>query len=264
MKPLFTSGLKFLESLSFTRTLFAFDFDGTLSRIVPVPSDASVPETTSSLLTELSLSAPVAVLSGRGLADLRSRIGFRAKYLIANHGLEGWDNRALALEKAERLSRAWKAALERRLRAIPEASGIEIEDKIYSLALHYRRARGRKVAKTEIIRALSILSPEPKVIQGKCVVNLLPSGAPHKGAALLELMDRTGIRSGLYVGDDEEVFSLPDSRILTVRVGHKRSSQAQYFVSRQSDVNRLLRLLVRFHPPIARRAAKESLLDARL
>jgi len=50
----------------------------------------------------------------------------------------------------------------------------------------------------------------------------------------------------LYVGDDdtdEDVFSLPDERILSVRVGKKLMSAAQLYLERQSQMGSLLRYL---------------------
>lgn len=58
-----------LESLSFTKTLYAFDFDGTLSRIVRVPSEATVSDVTNRLLIQLSELVPVAIISGRSIDD---------------------------------------------------------------------------------------------------------------------------------------------------------------------------------------------------
>jgi trehalose 6-phosphate phosphatase len=64
------------------------------------------------------------------------------------------------------------------------------------------------------------------------------------------LMLQTGIKSAFYIGDDdtdEDVFSLPNTRIFTVRVGRKVSSQAQYFISEQAEINPLLRTLLRHY-----------------
>jgi trehalose 6-phosphate phosphatase len=56
--------------------------------------------------------------------------------------------------------------------------------------------------------------------------------------------------NALYVGDDEtdeDVFGLPDARVFTIRVGEKRSSRAHFFLKRQSEISRLLKILVQFH-----------------
>lgn len=247
MMPLFSKGaLMILESLSFTETLYAFDFDGTLSRIVRDPSDATISPKTESLLRELAARVPVAIVSGRGTDDLRARLRFEPKYLVGNHGLEGLGRDPAALERSLGACRDWRSALVRS----DFGAGVEIEDMAYSLALHYRKSRNKKQARERIHSAVARLRPAPRVIPGKCVVNLLPADAPHKGLAVLELMRSSGARHAFYIGDDdtdEDVFALPDAPILTVRVGEKRASRARYFLRRQSEVNRLLRILLDHH-----------------
>ncbi|HLG19219.1 MAG TPA: trehalose-phosphatase [Bdellovibrionota bacterium] len=251
MKSLFhPDSLRILESLAFTRTLFAFDYDGTLSQIVKRPGLASVTHNTNSLLHELSTLAPVAILSGRSLRDLKERLTFTPKYLIGNHGLEGLETSAESLEIAEKICRKWKRKLGAKLTGRKIGLGVELEDKMYSIAIHYRRSRNKRKTRLHVLEITADLSPPPRILLGKCVINILPSGAPHKGVALMELMQHLEIKSAFYVGDDytdEDIFALPDSRIFTVRVGAKRTSRAQYFILRQTDVTKVLRLLIDYH-----------------
>jgi len=251
MKKLFLpSSLKILESLSFTKSLYAFDFDGTLAKIVRDPQDASIRASTNSLLQELAKHAPLAIVSGRSIADLRSHLDFEPPHLIGNHGLEGLGARPDALEMAHKICMKWKRHLEGRLPAQHLRTGVEIEDKSFSLALHYRKSPTKKNAKLAILSEAANLDPKPRIILGKCVVNLLPPGAPHKGVALVELMLQTNTKSALYVGDDdtdEDVFSLPNARIFTVRVGRKLTSQAQYFIQSQAEIDRFLKTVIRFN-----------------
>jgi trehalose 6-phosphate phosphatase len=246
MNPLFSkSSLAILESLTFTKTLFAFDFDGTLSKIVRHPSDAFIANTTNRLFKELASLANVAIVSGRSLSDLRSRLDFVPKYMVGNHGLEGLSPPS-TLDAAAETCRLWKT----NLGSLDFGPGVEIEDKTYSLAIHYRRARQKKEARKYIQTSICTLRPEPRVIKGKSVVNLSPLGAPHKGHAVLELAQKTGATHIFYIGDDdtdEDVFSLPNSNLMTVRVRQKMTSAARYFVPRQSDIDQLLSILIRFH-----------------
>lgn len=242
------SGLALLEAFTFTRTLYAFDFDGTLARIVRSPDNARMSRTTEQLLRRLGELAPVAILSGRSVADLRRRLGFTPAYLVGNHGLEGAGEAGSCLELAARTCEKWKLAL-----ATTEwPAGAEVEDKTYSLALHFRRARARAAARKKFVEAIAALEPAPRVVGGKFVINLLPPGAPHKGAALLGLLRRAGRDHVLYVGDDEtdeDVFGLEQrpGQALTVRVGRSDDSRAAFFLERQSQIDRLLRLLIRYH-----------------
>lgn len=245
MKYLFSkSGLQILESLAFTRTLYAFDFDGTLAPIVSVPDKARASKVTESLLQSISDRVPVAVISGRAISDLKKRLGFFPEHLIGNHGLEGLSLRNESSQQAQKICADWKNQLQKKWQL---ESGIFVEDKTYSLALHYRKARNKKDARAQLFEKIEKLQPAPRIILGKCVINLIPTGAPHKGVALLELMMHSGLKCALYVGDDdtdEDVFSLPDARIISIRVGEKKSSNAQFFIKRQSEMNRLLKFLL--------------------
>lgn len=259
------SSLIVLESLSFTETLYAFDFDGTLSKIVRVPSEARMSRTTEQLIRQLSEKVPVAIVSGRSVEDLRARLGFTPKFLVGNHGLEINGINPESLAQAQRICRSWMSSLKRQ----KWPSGVEIEDKTFSLAIHYRRSRNRSSSRQQIQCELGRLKPSPRVIQGKLVYNILPHGAPHKGAAVMDVLRRSGMRHVFYIGDDdtdEDVFNLPPhekGQIMTVRVGKKAASQAGYFIHRQSEINTLLRLMISYHSPTPKKGADGAKLHAR-
>lgn len=244
------NGLRFLESVCFARTLFAFDFDGTLSKIVKNPEEAKINKTTLKLLHKLSEVAPVAIISGRSLKDLKEKFNPSPGYLVGNHGLEGIHSRDQKLEIFRQSCEKWKKHLTQALietRGSPD--GIEIEDKMYSIAVHYRKSRSKRQAKTMILNTLTKLTPSARIILGKCVVNIVPTGAPHKGVALLELMLKSDTKSALYIGDDdtdEDIFTLPNSRIFTIRVGLKKTSEAKFYLKRQNEMNLLLEKLLDF------------------
>ncbi|MGE3758212.1 MAG: trehalose-phosphatase, partial [Pseudobdellovibrionaceae bacterium] len=242
------NGLRFLESVCFTRTLFAFDFDGTLSKIVKNPDDARIHPKTLKLLKRLSQIAPVAVISGRGLSDLKEKFNPSPGFLVGNHGLEGIHIGNQKLEMFRESCEQWKKHLAQTLKKT-ELEGIEIEDKAFSIAIHYRKSRVKRHAKTLILEALGELTPSARVVLGKCVVNVVPTGAPHKGVALLELMLKAEAKSALYIGDDdtdEDVFALSDPGLFTIRVGKKSLSQAKFYIERQAEVNVLLERLLKF------------------
>ncbi len=251
MKDLFSeTGEKILESLTFTETLYAFDFDGTLAPIVETPEAAQASIQTEELLEELASLASIAIVSGRSISDLKTRLKTPAHHLIGNHGIEGMGARQESVELAKKNCKQWSEQLKDNWGKLTDDAGVQIENKTYSIAIHYRRSRNKRKSKTELLELIQILKPTPRVIHGKCVLNLIPEGAPHKGVALIELLTSLNLKCAFYIGDDdtdEDVFSLPDSRIISTRVGRKSGSQAQFFINRQSEVNRLLRKLIAFH-----------------
>ena len=221
--------------------LLAFDFDGTLAPIVADPDEAKLRPRTRELLIRASQLYPSIVLSGRVSADVRERLkGVGLLEIIGNHGLESW-RRSDELAKQVR---AWLPVLYKRLAPF---KGVVIEDKSYSVAVHYRKSREKRLARDAILSAAGALLPL-RVVAGHQVVNLLPEGAPHKGMALGAARDRLGCDTALYVGDDEtdeDVFARDEpGRLLSVRVGHKVSSRASFYIEAQHSIDDLLWQLV--------------------
>ncbi|MFI4930353.1 MAG: trehalose-phosphatase [Burkholderiales bacterium] len=221
--------------------LLAFDFDGTLAPIVARPSQARVPVTTLRRLHRLTQQLPLAVISGRTVADLRRRLGFEPAHVVGNHGAE---------DPQQGQPQEWQAALDGlrdRLRgagAELQGAGVSVEDKGASLALHYRQATDRGAAIELIDRLLNPIDPGLHVFGGKMVANVVSAAADDKAAALRRLARRTDARAVLYLGDDvndESVFAAREPTWLTVRVGtDHRESAARYFISGPREVPRLL------------------------
>ena len=236
-----------LETLLTVSSLFAFDFDGTLAKIVRDRHTAQLGRPIRLWLGELAKRAPTAIISGRSVEDLRTRVGNTVPYLIGNHGLEGLHMTPQVVQQAQDMCEGWKQLIEERFSAELTRCGVFVEDKSYSLSFHYRDADRKDDARTLVFRVLAELSPSPRIVLGKAVVNVVPAAAPHKGAALLELMYQLNCAAALYIGDDdtdEDVFSLPDTRILTVRIGKNKISAARFFLKRQTEITAVLRSIV--------------------
>jgi trehalose 6-phosphate phosphatase len=242
MEPILSTGT--LEGIARSDALLAFDFDGTLAPIVDDPAHAEMRSSTRRLLARAAQLYPCAVISGRPEADvLRLLGGVTVWYVIGNRALQPPNQ----LEGLAGQVSAWRAALADRLARL---SGISIEDKGISLAVHYRHCTDRERACAAIMEAAALLR-NVRVIRGKDVVNLLPEGAPTKGTALDRLRKQLGCAATLYVGDDrtdEDVFALDG--IVSVRVGADAQSSARFHIADQLEVDDLLERLVtlRHHP----------------
>jgi trehalose 6-phosphate phosphatase len=230
------------------KTLLSFDIDGTLAPIVERPWDARVPDGVQHDLATLASRTTVAIITGRAIGDARSMLGFAPRYLIGNHGAEGVPGFERATRGFKRVCRAWLDELSRDAEPWRVAPGVELEDKTYSLSFHYRHARHRSRTLELLERRARRLVPAPTLLDGKCVLNLIPPGAPDKGQALAALLAQSRCDHALYIGDDasdEAVFRLRSPAVLTVRVGHDRASAADLYLRRQSEVPRFVRKLVR-------------------
>ncbi len=239
MKYLLAKGnLGALAGIAHCRVLLAFDFDGTLAPIVSDRDAAFMRPATSALLTELCTRYPCAIISGRSRSDVEARLGdARVKHVVGNHGAEPWANMA-ALEKETAVVRDLLTV------ALAKVQGVDVEDKRYSLAIHYRAANAKGSARAAIQRAVRALPVCMRQVGGKMVLNLVPASAPHKGNALVDLRAAEEADVALYVGDDvtdEDVFGLEQpERLLGVRVGSSRRSAAKYYLRTQAEVDPLL------------------------
>jgi trehalose 6-phosphate phosphatase len=243
------AGRQRLDDIVQPGMLCVFDFDGTLSPIVPQPDSAALPPEVRERLLTLATLAPVAILTGRSLADIGMRLGFEPHYVIGNHGLEGmpgWEGRSKDYATA---CATWRSALELALldkqRFDP---GIRLEDKKYSLSVHYRMARNQAQTEQRLSALFETLSPAPRVVAGKCVYSLMPVDAAHKGGALEELMQQAEATTAIYVGDDvtdEDVFRLHRPDVLTVRIEPHPDTAAEFYLPAMPDIVQLLDELVR-------------------
>jgi hypothetical protein len=60
----------------------------------------------------------------------------------------------------------------------------------------------------------------------------LPNGSPHNRFALVKMMTKLDLKCAFYIGDDdtdEDVVSLPDRRIISVRIGKKMLLRHAFF-----------------------------------
>jgi trehalose 6-phosphate phosphatase len=244
-----------LQDFAFSNVLVALDYDGTLAPIVADPARAEMRPRTRNLLQALAKAFPVAVISGRARTDLARRLrGVDVAALVGNHGVEGWHVAGGRLAEVRR----WLPVL---AAATAPYKGVIVEDKSYSVAIHYRQSREKKRARAAISSAAATL-PGVRVIAGKQVVNVVPRDAPHKGIALERERERLGCDTAIYVGDDqtdEDVFALDQpGRLLSVRVGFGGRSAAAYGIADQRAIDRLLLLLeqCRRHANLRREATR--------
>jgi trehalose 6-phosphate phosphatase len=249
VKYLFSrGGLAAIQEFLTEDTLLAFDFDGTLAPIVKKRDRAALPAQTARLLKKLSQQRSVALLSGRELSDLKSRVPFPLMAWVGNHGMEGVPGGKPRLRN-EKIVAKWAASLTENL---PSIKGTELENKRYSITLHYRESKRPAQARAALLGAAEALKPVPHILPGKKVLNLLTPGHTNKGLALQSLLRAYKFDKALFVGDDdtdEDVFRLQDPRIFSLRVGVKRHSLAQAYLKDQKEVATLLNMLLQSAKP---------------
>jgi trehalose 6-phosphate phosphatase len=250
MKPLLAEeGLGVLHQFVERSPLCLFDFDGTLAPLGADPAKVRLPPTIQVRLQVLQSRTALGIVTGRSLKDMQRRLAFRPDYLIGNHGLEGVPGVLDADQALARICADWKVWLQSKITAIDPA--IWLEDKDYSLSLHYLHARHPEEAAAQLAALFRQLHPQPRVIAGKAIFNLLPADSGDKGLAVLQLLRHAHNEAAIYVGDDvtdEDVFRLDEPRLLSVRVGQTSDSAAHWYIPDHQAIERLLDQLVAWLP----------------
>jgi trehalose 6-phosphate phosphatase len=198
--------------------LLASDYDGVLARLRDDPSDA-VPEAgVADVLARLAAvdGVTVALVSGRGVADLQSTSGLSGSFRwVGSHGAE-FDG-PLTGELAGR-----RDDLADRLAPLVAATeGARLEVKPASVAVHVRQVADRVAAATLLTDARSRADSSLTLKPGKDVLELAVTDA-DKGSALRRLAGELGAVATLYLGDDltdEDAFRALGADDVTVKVG---------------------------------------------
>lgn len=180
------------------------DFDGTLSHIVPNPPDAKPTERNRELLQKLhGYLALVAVVSGRGAADVRERAGLPELMYAGNHGLERWQDGEVVVAPAVQpyLPNVQKAiaAIEPQIEA-----GMMVEDKGATISVHYRNAADPDAAQAKFASIIQEIAEanDLRVFEGRRIFELRPPLEMNKGTVFKQLVEEFQLDAAVYIGDD--------------------------------------------------------------
>jgi trehalose 6-phosphate phosphatase len=201
------NALAALDRLTARRPAVFFDFDGTLSDIVDDPAAARPVAGAVEALQELATQCPVAVLSGRDLADVTQRLGVPGIWYAGSHGFELTapdgthhqnEDAAAAIPVLEQAA----AELRERLGSIP---GIAVEHKRFGVAVHYRNAARDRVGEVAAAVRAAGQRDALRVTTGREVIELRPDIDWDKGKTLRWVIDHLPEAESLmpmYLGDD--------------------------------------------------------------
>jgi trehalose 6-phosphate phosphatase len=189
------------------------DYDGTLSPIVSSPELAVLPPGRRDLLARLANRYPVAILSGRGRADVASLVGLDRLVYAGSHGFDisgpplHPGEPPLNHEVGPEIPAQIESAAGELAAHLSDLPGVLVEAKRFALAIHFRLAPDSALERIEgEVDAALRRYPTLRKTEGKKVFELRPRLAWDKGAALrwilAQLPGPAERRIPIYVGDD--------------------------------------------------------------
>jgi trehalose 6-phosphate phosphatase len=253
-------GLQALDLTTGRQPAVFYDFDGTLSEIVEDPHSARLVDGAADALTSLSAACPVAILSGRDLADVRDRIGLPGLWYAGSHGFEltGPDGTHHQNPEAAPSIPVLAGAAADLVDQLGHIPGVVVEHKRFGVAVHYRNAARDRVGEVAAAVRTAAQRTALRVTTGREVIELRPNIDWDKGKTLHWVLDyiRDNEGSGpllpIYLGDDitdEDAFDAvaDDGVAILVRHGDDgdRATAARYALDDPARVREFTERLAR-------------------
>lgn len=259
---LFLNREKIEKSLRNKFVYLFLDYDGTLAPIAMTPHKAIMPKKTKELLRQLSKmpNCKVAIVSGRALKDISKRVGLKNIVYVGNHGFEIKGPKInfkspLPVRYRKNLDQI-KGKLKRSLGLI---KGVFIEDKGFSLSIHYRLVDKKDIVtvKNEFYATLFLYEfrENVQIKAGKMVLEIRPPIPWDKGKVVMWLLGRRlfVMRDKkikilpIYIGDDttdEDAFESLRDRGITALVGKPIKTKAHFYLKDTKEVARFLEVVL--------------------
>lgn len=229
------------------------DYDGTLSPIVPDPDSAGLVDGAAQTLARLAERCPVAILSGRDLADVRDRVAVPGLWYAGSHGFE-----SVAPDGSYRQNEAAAAAVPVLDRAAGElrdmlapVNGSRVEHKRFAVAVHYRDVAAEDIGEVVASAHRVARRENLRVTNGRKIVELRPDVDWNKGTTLTwirgQITTNTGAVLPVFIGDDltdEDAFDAVKADGIGILVRHTedgdRRSAAQFTLENPHQVREFL------------------------
>ena len=218
------------------------DYDGTLTPIVSRPEDAWLSESVRETLRSLAARAPVAILSGRDLDDVRRRVDIDGIVYAGSHGFD-ISGPAFRRELGAEYLPGLNAAEQDLREALDEIPGAQLERKRFSVAAHYRNVNANDTAKVQdVVKIVAARHADLRSMNGKKVYELLPDIDWDKGKAVIWLLEALGLEREnvrpIYIGDDntdEDAFRALEKRGVAILVSDQPQATAARYSLKDSD-----------------------------
>lgn len=249
------------------RLLLLFDYDGTLTPIVPHPRLARLHPAMRRTLLNLNKRTriEVGIISGREIDDLKAMVGLRGIYYVGTSGLQlDLCGSRITHPKADQmilLLARFRKPLRNIIKMFP---GAWLEDKQLGLTVHYRNVHPNQIMDLKIwVEKVAIpFRGKLEIQEGPMAVEIAPKFGWNKATAVQLILEHIGDENllTLYAGDGpndiaalEAVTSMGG---ICVGIGPDASQFAQYKLADQAE---FLAFLTRLNAEIAGTLRDDSL-----
>jgi len=236
------------------------DFDGTLAPIRKRPDWVKLGGATRNTLKKLARRKDMtaAIVSGRGLKDIRARAGVKGLIYVGNHGLEAeGPGIRYVVPEAQKAKKTIAALSKKFKKEYRKYKGVYIEDKGLSLSIHYRMVRPSGLKKVKEIFNDNIRAYEKSkkvfITRGKKVWEVRPPVRWDKGRMVRFLLEKKIKHKNalpIYMGDDrtdEDAFRSVRNRGYAVKVTGDpgERSRADYYLKNTGEVRQFLKMILK-------------------
>jgi len=236
------------------KLVFFLDYDGTLTPIVGRPEWAILSAEMRSVVRRLAKEYTVAIVSGRMRQDVENLVKIKGLFYAGSHGFDILGPKFSLVEprakKVIPLISRIIGKLKKELKGIP---GALVEEKKFSVAVHYRLVASKHLAKIKrAVNAVIKKHTAVRLMRGKKVYEILPDIEWDKGKAIRWIMQALKLSwdqvSAIYIGDDttdEYAFRTIKTRGTPVLVAKKpRVSAADFQLFSVEEVKKLFEKII--------------------
>jgi len=245
--PVLSEWSELSRRLKGKRPALFLDYDGTLTPIVARPELAVLSDKRRSILARLAASYPTAIISGRAREDVEQLVDLPNLAFAGSHGFDivGPGGAAVGHAVADWIEPVMERVADEMRPKLKGISGALIEEKRFSIAVHYRLADEALVPQIKAIVEDAIATDARlKKAHGKKVFEVRPDVDWDKGKALLFLLKALKLDTPsdlpFYVGDDvtdEDAFEVLQDRGIGILVSETpRPTKAMYWVQAPWEV----------------------------
>ncbi|MFO8052431.1 MAG: trehalose-phosphatase [Candidatus Omnitrophota bacterium] len=192
------------------KVIFFLDYDGTLTPIVERPDMAKISESMRETVKKLAQKYPVSIVSGRMREDVQKLVGIEGLFYAGSHGFDiKGPNFQVVAPKAKEVISLVSEIIKKLHEEVDEIDGAIIEEKKFSVAVHYRLVKDESQInkiKGLIDSIIAANKKDLKLLSGKKVFELLPNMEWDKGKAIRWIAESMKVdwktTSVVYIGDD--------------------------------------------------------------